>query len=65
MSGPCCDSCRWFNRGLLAIQEGNQFGECADPTKRIYYKHGMPDNSAPEVSTQMTCSNHTPEDTKP
>lgn len=54
MSGPCCDTCRFFYPALLGDKT---LGECTDPTKLIFYKYGGVANEVPTVTTAMTCNN--------
>jgi hypothetical protein len=54
VSGPYCPTCKHFNRAMRGAG-----GECNDPTKRIYYKHGDAKNETPEVSDTDSCPNWT------
>jgi hypothetical protein len=58
MSGPSCDTCEHYRPMPLGDEP---HGECHDPAKIIYYKHGDRKNSEPEVSPFNECCNHSPE----
>ena len=54
MSGPYCETCKFF---YLRLPEDER-GECTDPSKRIYSSAGDPVNEPPDVYRAHSCSNH-------
>lgn len=54
MGGPYCETCNYFCEMALTEDEG----ECSDPSKIIYAKHGDRINSAPWVRKTNECCNH-------
>jgi hypothetical protein len=54
MSGPYCETCKWFYRAMLG---GGHEGECMDPAKRIYRRTGDVASSPPLVHQSDTCRN--------
>ena len=57
MSDPACKDCKYYHQGMLPKDSG--YGDCTDPSKRIYSKHGASLSEAPEVYYANTCSNWT------
>ncbi len=57
MSGPYCESCKYFFRPILGQSDAER-GECEDRSKIIYDRNGNRVNECPEVHFKYTCSNH-------
>lgn len=55
MSGPYCETCKFFRASMLA---GSDHGQCDDRTKRVYDRNGNCMIEGPEVHAKFTCSNH-------
>lgn len=55
MSGPYCETCDYFHISPLS----DDWGECTDPTKRIFARCGDVYNDAPSTMRHFECSNHT------
>ena len=55
MSGPYCESCKYFYSSPFSGSKG----ECTDPSKLIYVKSGDRINEPPEVNIKNECSNWT------
>ena len=53
MAGPYCKDCKHY----YPMIRSTDTGECLDPTKRIYYKHGDAKNDPPEVHATDSCRN--------
>lgn len=53
MSGPYCESCKYFNPQPFSG------GECSDPAKIMFYGKGDAVNGAPDVMPDWTCRNWT------
>lgn len=58
MSGLYCETCKFFSAAALNVD----WGECNDPSKRIYAKNGDSVNDAPEVSKEFSCLNYKPKE---
>ena len=55
MNGPYCHECRFFG---LWSEDDDGYGECHDPTKRIYPAYESdPKNERPWVHYRDRCTN--------
>lgn len=56
MSGPYCETCKYFYRTPLS----GGAGECTDRTKEIYDRNGNSWSGLPSTHEKYSCANHKP-----